>query len=143
MLYLHPAVQFAATMLALYVIYTGLQRFRSLHLHARALFNWKRHVSLGMLVLLLWSMGLIGGFVVTRNVWYTNFITGLHADVALMMCPLIVVGFSTGYYLYRFKKKRILLPLIHGLNNTILFLLAIYQVYSGWQVLQKFVLESA
>jgi len=59
------------------------------------------------------------------------------------MCPLIVVGFSTGYYLYRFKKKRILLPLIHGLNNTILFLLAIYQVYSGWQVLQKFVLESA
>jgi hypothetical protein len=143
MLYLHPAVQFASTMLALYVIYSGVQRFRSLHLHTRASFAWKRHVWMGMLVLLLWSIGLIGGFVVTRNVWYTNFITGVHAKVAVGMCPLIVVGFATGFYLNRFKKKRKLLPLIHGLNNACLFLLAMYQVYSGWLVMQKFVLESA
>lgn len=143
MLYLHPAIQFMSTMLAIYVIYTGIQRFRMLHLHMRAAFIWKRHVSLGTVVLLLWSMGLIGGFVITRNVWYTNFITGLHAKVAVVMCPLIAICFATGSYMNRVKKKRILLPLIHGINNTILFTLAIYQVYNGWQVMQKFVLESA
>lgn len=142
MLYLHPAVQLASTMLAIYVIYTGIHRFRSLHLHTRTIFNWKRHVWLGMLVLLLWSIGLIAGFVVTRNVWYTNYITGAHAKVAVLMCPLIAFGFATGFYLNRFKKKRKLLPLLHGLNNTCLFLLAMYQVYSGWLVMQKFVLES-
>lgn len=142
MLYLHPVIQFVSTMLALYVIYTGIQRFRSLHLHTRTAFSWKWHVSLGILVLLLWSMGLVGGFVVTRNVWYTNFITGLHANVAVVMCPLIVFGFVTGFYMNRVKKKRILLPLIHGLNNTFLFLLAIHQIYSGWLVMQKFVLDS-
>jgi hypothetical protein len=143
MLYIHPAIQFASTMLAIYVIYSGIQRFRALHLNTRAIFKWKRHVSLGMIVLLLWVMGLIGGFVVTRNVWYTNYITGLHARVAVVMCPLIVIGFVTGFYMNRVKKKRILLPLIHGANNSILFLLALYQIYSGWQVLHKFVLESA
>lgn len=143
MLYLHPTIQFISTMLAIYVIYTGMQRFRLLHLHTRVAFHWKRHVSLGTMVLLLWAIGLVGGFAVTRNVWYTNFIMGLHAKVAVMMCPLIIVGFATGIYMNWVKKKRTLLPLIHGLNNTFLFLLAIYQLYSGWQVLQKFVLESA
>ena len=142
MLYLHPAVQFVATMLAMYVIYTGIQRFRLLHLRTRVTFGWKRHVSLGAVVLLLWSIGLAGGFVVTRNFWYTNFITGLHAKTAVAMCPLIVVGFVTGFHMNRVKKKRFFLPLIHGANNTVLLLLSIYQVYSGWQVMQKFVLES-
>jgi len=142
MLYLHPVVQFLATVLAMYVIYTGLQRFRSLHLHTKATFNWKRHVSLGIPVLLLWLIGLVGGFVVTRNVWYTNFITGYHAKAAVVMCPLIVIGMVTGFYMNRVKKRRSLLPLIHGLNNTMLLLLAIYQTYSGWQVLQKFVIGS-
>jgi len=142
LLYLHPAVQFTATILAIYVIYTGIQRFRMLHLRNRTIFPWKRHVSMGSVVLLLWSIGLIGGFVVTRNVWYTNFITGLHARVAVVMCPLIVIGMVTGFYMNRVKKRRSLLPLIHGLNNTILLLLAIYQTYSGWQVLQKFVIGS-
>lgn len=143
MLYLHPAVQFVSTVLATYVIYTGIQRIRSLHLRTRTTFNWKRHVLFGMLVLLLWSVGFAGGFFVTRNVWYSNFITGLHASVAVVMCPLIAIGFVTGFYMNRVKKKRILLPLIHGANNTILFLLAVYQVYSGWLVMQKFVLDSA
>jgi len=143
MLYLHPTVQFAATILAIYVIYTGLQRFRMLHLRNRAAFSWKLHVSMGSAVILLWSIGLVGGFVVTRDVWYTNFITGLHAKIAVVMCPLIVIGFATGFHMNRVKRKRILLPLIHGFNNTILFFLAIYQIYSGWQVMQKFVLESA
>jgi tellurite resistance protein TehA-like permease len=130
-------------MLAIYVIYTGMQRFRFLHLHIKAKFAWKQHVSLGTVALLLWSIGLAGGFVITRNVWYTNFITGLHAKVAVAMCPLIVVGFATGIYMNRVRKKRVVLPLVHGINNTILFLLAICQIYSGWQVMQKFVIESA
>ena len=143
MLYLHPTVQFIATVLALYVIYTGMQRFRLRHLHMRATFHWKRHVLLGTMVLLLCDIGLVGGLVVTRNVWYTNFIMGLHARVAVMMCPLIVIGFATGFYMNRARKKRLLLPLIHGVNNTLLFLLAIYQLFSGWYVMQKFVIESA
>ena len=142
MLFLHPTAQFITTILAIYVFYTGIQRFRMLHLHTRVTFQWKRHVALGKVVMLLWSIGLIGGFVVTRNVWYTSFITGLHARVAVVMCPLIVVGLVTGFYLNRVRKYRFLLPLIHGVNNTILFLLAIYQLYSGWQAMQKFVLES-
>ena len=85
-------------MLAIYVIYTGIHRFRSLHLHTKTTFYWKRHTWLGMLVLVLWSVGLVGGFVVTRNVWYTNYITGTHAKVAVVMCPLIVFGFATGFY---------------------------------------------
>ena len=143
MLFLHPTAQFVSTILAIYVIYTGIQRFRMHHLHTRVTFHWKRHVSLGIVVLLLWVIGLVGGFMVTRSFWYTTFITGLHAKIAVVMCPLIGIGFATGFYMNRVKKKRMLLPLIHGGNNTILFLLAIYQIYIGWQVLQKFVLESA
>ena len=142
-LYLHPAVQFVASGLAIYVLFTGMQRFRRLHLHHKAAFNWKRHVLLGWVALLLWSIGLIGGFVVTRDVWYTNFITGLHAKVGVAMGPLLAIGFGTGLYMHRVKRKRTLLPLIHGANNTLLCLLAAYQVYSGWPVMQKFVLDSS
>ena len=47
MLVIHPIIQFSAVMLTLYVFYLVVQRFRSLHLHQKTLFRWKRHVLLG------------------------------------------------------------------------------------------------
>ena len=139
MLYLHPITQCLATILAIYAIYSGIQRFRSAHLHAKTLFKWKRHVWIGILVMVLWPLGFAGGFIITRNFWYTNFITGAHANIGVVMCPMIVVGLLSGIYMNRVKKKRTVLPLIHGVNNALLFLLALFQVYSGWQVLQRLV----
>jgi len=139
MLYLHPVVQIAATVLALYVLSLGLQRFRVLHLHQKTPFLWKRHVALGILSLSALLAGLLLGIVVVQIVWNDFFITGTHGRVGVIMALFILFGLFSGIYLNIRKQKRILLPLFHGLSNVVLLAFSAYQAVTGWAVLERFV----
>ena len=140
MLFLHPVLQLSAILLALYVFFLGVQRFRSLHLKQKAKFNWKRHVLLGKITMLAWLAGMLGGAGMAYITWRGFLITGTHGKVALVMLPLILFGLFSGLYMNRKKKKRTLLPLVHGLNHMIVLALALYQIISGWWVLNAYVL---
>ena len=140
MLFGHPILQALATLTSLYVLYLGLQRFMVLHFKRKASFNWKLHVRLGTIVLLVWLLGLIGGLLVVRIAWQGNFMTGPHARVGVFMGPFLLIGLISGFYMDRKKKRRQALPLIHGLNNLFLIGLAGHQVWTGWRVVQVFLL---
>ena len=135
MLFLHPVFQGLAILLMSYVFYLGIQRFRSKHLHQRAVFQWKRHVLLGEIVLIGLFMGMIGGTTMVYFYWHRIFITGMHALVGLILVPLIIIGFVTGLYLNRKKGKYKILPLFHGVNNLIILYLSFNQIISGLKIL--------
>jgi hypothetical protein len=139
MLLIHPIIQLTATLLALLVLQQGIQRFRSQHLKKKAVFKWKQHVYLGTGVMVLWSVGFVGGLAVVRNYWYAMFITGTHARVGIVMLAFMLIGLVSGWIMHGRKQRRKVLPLIHGVNNLVLVLLALFQVYNGWQVLNAFV----
>jgi hypothetical protein len=139
MLYLHPLLQLCLTLLSLFVFYLGIQRFRSLHLGKQTVFPRKRHILLGKIVLGGWYLGMAGGVYMTKTYWHRNFITGDHAVIAATMAPLIALGIISGLYLEFSPRKRILLPLLHGIINTICVVLALWQIFEGWEVLQHFV----
>ena len=140
MLVIHPIIQFSAVMLTLYVFYLGVQRFWSLHLHQKTLFRWKRHVLLGKIALLVLSGGMIGGMTMVYLYWRGFLITGSHGRVALVMTPFIIFGAASGLYMNRKKKKRKALPMIHGLINLVILILALTQVVTGWRVYMLLVL---
>ncbi len=137
---IHPVVQFSATLLALYVLYLGFQRFRILHLKQKAHFPWKRHVLLGKIVIGTWLIGLINGITMVYIYWHTPFATGIHAKIALIILPVALFVMFSGLYLDRVRQKRRLLPVIHGITNLALLILALIQVFTGWQVFESYVL---
>jgi nitric oxide reductase large subunit len=136
----HPVIQFSTILLALYVFYLGVQRFRTLHLKQKTLFRWKRHVVLGEIALGALLSGMLAGMTVVYVYWHGFLITGTHGKVALMMLPFILFGLFSGLYMNRKRRHRRLLPLVHSLNNLILLVLALTQVVSGWWVYRAFVL---
>jgi predicted MFS family arabinose efflux permease len=140
LLFIHPIIQLSAVMLTLYVFYLGVQRFRSLHLPQKTLFRWNRHVLLGKISLLALLGGMMGGM--TMVYLYLNgfLMTGIHGKVAFVMIPFIVFGGMTGIYMDRNKNKRTGLPLIHGLSNLVVLILALTQVVTGWRVYMLLVL---
>ena len=140
MLSIHPIIMFVATLLALYVFGLSIQRFRFLHLKQKAVFNWKRHVLLGEIVMITWLGGLLGGAGITYVTWHGFLITGTHGKVAMVMLPLILFGLFSGLYLNYKKGKRMLLPILHGINNLVVLILSLYQVSSGWWVYDAYIL---
>jgi hypothetical protein len=140
MLAFHPIIQLLAISLFLYVFFLGIQRFRSLYLHKKTAFKWKRHVVLGEIALGTLFLGLLGGMTMVYLYWRGFFITGGHGKVALVMAPLILFGFASGVYMNIKKKQRRILPLLHGINNLVVLILALTQAYSGWWVYRTFVL---
>ena len=140
MLSVHPVIQFSAILLALYVFYLGIQRFRSIHLKQKTLFRWKRHVVLGEIALGALLTGMLAGMTVVYVYWHGFLITGTHGKVAFVMLPFILFGLFSGLYMNRKRRHRRLLPLVHSLNNLILLILALTQVASGWLVYRAFVL---
>lgn len=127
-------------MLTLYVFYLGIQRVRSLHLHHKTLFRWKRHVLLGKIALLAMLGGMIGGMTMAYLYWRGFLTTGFHGRVALVMTPFIIFGAASGLYMNRKKKKRKALPMIHGLINLVILILVLTQAVTGWRVYMMFVL---
>jgi hypothetical protein len=141
MLWIHPIIQVCAIVLAWYVFYLGTQRFRFLHLHQEAAFKWRRHVVLGGIALGVLLAGIAGGMTMVHMHWRGFLITGIHGDMGLfIMAPFTVSGTGTGLYMNYRKKKRRILPLIHGLNNLIVLIFAFVQIVTGWGVLKTFVL---
>ncbi|HHD64769.1 MAG TPA: DUF4079 domain-containing protein [Desulfobulbaceae bacterium] len=140
MLIIHPILQSVTTLLALYVLLLGAGRFRRLHLRQRSLFKWQRHVWLGTVTLLLWFFGLVFGLVMVKVYWHGFFITGNHGKRLVIFLPLLLFGLISGWYMHTHKKKRIILPLIHGSANLLLIILALLQAKTGWQVYKDFVL---
>jgi nitric oxide reductase large subunit len=140
LLVIHPIIQLSAVVLTLYVFCLGVQRFRSLHLHQKTLFRWKRHVLLGKIALLALLGGMMGGMTMVYFYLHGFLITGVHGKVAFVMTIFIIFGGTSGLYMDRNKKKRTALPLIHGLSNLVLLILALTQVVTGWTVYTLLVL---
>jgi nitric oxide reductase large subunit len=140
LLVIHPIIQLSAVVLTLYVFCLGVQRFRSLHLHQKTLFRWKRHVLLGKIALLALLGGMMGGMTMVYFYLHGFLITGVHGKVAFVMTIFIIFGGTSGLYMDRNKKKRTALPLIHGLSNLVLLILALTQVVTGWRVYTLLVL---
>jgi hypothetical protein len=129
---IHPIVQLMAIGVTLYAFYLGVQRFRFLHLHHKAVFMWKRHVAFGEIALFAVLAGMVGGMAVVYVYWRRLFITGTHSTVALVMVPFIIFGIVSGVYMNRRREDRRILPVVHGLNNLVVMVLALTQVVSGF-----------
>ena len=85
-------------------------------------------------------VGIVGGMAMVYFYWYGFLITGTHGKVALVMVPFVIFGLASGLYMNHNKKKRKILPFVHGLSNLILLILALTQLVSGWWVYKAFVL---
>lgn len=131
LLFIHPVMQLLATLAALYVLYLGWLRFKSLHLGRPTSFPRRRHAIWGAAVLLVWLAGFWGGLLTVDFLWGARLVTPLHGPVAVACLPLIIIGLITGWILYRRPAPRRALPLVHGINNLALVILALVQVYSG------------
>jgi len=140
MFYIHPALQFTGILFALFVFKLGIARFRMIHLKQKIRFKWKQHVRFGISATIIWLTGILGGLYIVKTSWYSFMITGLHAKIGLLMMPFILFAFVTGIYMDKNKKKRTVLPLVHGIFNTALLILAFVQIYTGVAVYRTYVL---
>lgn len=140
MFLIHPVLQFAGLFCAVYVWWRGVQRFRMQHLrHKKIGFQWKRHVRFGLVAMMIWLIGTIVALYVVKTNWHAFFVTGLHGKLGLATVPFILFALGSGFYMDRRKRKRKVLPLVHGIANTMLLLLALIQLYTGIWVYQDFV----
>ena len=139
LLSIHPAAQFTAILLAYYAAYLGLQRTQSLHFGKTAKFQRQRHVITGAIALIAMLGGIGAGFImVARFLQHPDI--GLHEIIAKTLLPLLLFGLCSGFYLYFKPGKRKIIPVIHALNNLLILLLVLVQIFTGWQVYQRYVL---
>jgi uncharacterized membrane protein len=87
-----------------------------------------------------WLAGMVGGASIAYLTWHGFLVTGTHGKVALVILPLILFGLFSGLYMNRKKKMREFLPLVHGLINLTVLVLALYQITTGWWVYNVYVL---
>ena len=140
LLFVHPLVQMIAIVLVGYTFVLGLQRFRSKHLRQPVSFAWQRHVWLGSTALLTLTGGVAAGLLIVFLFWHRLLLTGLHGRSAIVLLPFLLFGLISGWRLHTVKRKRTVLPIIHGINNTVVLGLCLLQIASGIAVLRKFVL---
>ena len=140
MFIIHPTFQFAGIVIALYVMKLGVSRFQMVHLKQKTRFNWKQHVRFGIAATTIWLIGIFGGLYTVKTSWYGMLITGSHAKIGLLMIPFILFAVGSGLYMDRKKRKRIALPLIHAICNTVMLFLALTQIYTGIEVYRTYVL---
>jgi hypothetical protein len=96
-------------------------------------------VALGETALGILLAGMVGGIAVVYITWHGLFITGIHGMVALVMAPFIIFGLVSGLHMNHTKRKRRILPFVHGLNNLVVLVMAISQIISGSWVYKVFV----
>ena len=136
----HPILQSLAILIALYALRLGVPRFLLMHLKKKVHFDWQQHVRVGAIGLVLLFLGMLGGLYVVKTNWGGVLLTGSHAFVALFLLPLILFGLGSGAYMDSSKRRRRVLPLLHGICNTLIILLALSQVYTGVHVYRTYVL---
>ena len=139
MLLIHPAMQLVGILLAIVTFLTGLQRFRSLHLHRRTKFPWRLHVLLGKISLMMLMAGMGLGLGMARYHWGQNLMTMGHGKTGLVILPFLLFGLVSGVTLDGKVKERQVLRVLHGVSNTILLLLLLNQARSGLRVYMTFV----
>jgi VIT1/CCC1 family predicted Fe2+/Mn2+ transporter len=140
MIILHAVLQCLSTLAAAYAFYLGIARFRTLHMGRKAAFKWKRHVWVGSFALILMFVGGLLGMMPVYLYWNRFLTAGLHAAIGMAMMPLMLFGLVSGYFMNRDKKKRPTLALVHGINNLLVSMLAIWQIKTGLQVYALYVL---
>lgn len=140
MFIVHPIFQSLGILSAICVLLLGISRFRMVHLKQKVRFNWKGHVRFGKISLAIWLFGIVGGLYTVKSSWHSILITGNHANIGLLMIPFILFALVSGIYMDRKKRKRKMLPLIHGICNSIMLILALSQVFTGVQVYRMYVL---
>jgi len=140
MFLIHPIFESVGILITLYAMKLGISRFRMVHFKKKTRFNWKHHVRFGIIATTILLIGLFGGLYIVKTRWYDFFITGYHAKIGLLMIPFILFAIGSGIYMDKKKKKRILLPLIHAIFNTVLLFLALLQIYTGVDVYRTYVL---
>ena len=92
---------------------------------------------MGTLGLLLWTAGAFG-FYATHSLFGATHITGGHAFMAWPIMALSVLGLITGGIMNKYKKKRFWLPLLHGVGNTVLIILVLYECWTGSELYEAF-----
>lgn len=139
-MWIHPVLQLIATAIGCYVFYLGFRRFIIKHFNKIGVFNWKKHVYWGKVAIILWVIGLGVGLLFAWVGWNTILITDWHYIGAFAIIPVAAGGFISGHILDKYKKRRKLLPLFHGLNNLILMLLVLFQLYTGILIIRDYLL---
>ena len=139
LLSIHPAAQFMAILLAYYAAYLGMQRTQSLHFAKTVKFQRQRHVITGAIALIAMLGGIGAGFIMVARLPHHPDI-GLHEIIAKTLLPLLLFGLCSGLYLYFKPEKQKIIPVIHALNNLLILLLVLVQIFTGWQVYQRYVL---
>ncbi len=139
MILLHAVLQCLSVLAAAYAFYLGIARFRTLHLGRKAAFKWKRHVWAGSFALILMFVGGLLGMMLVYLYWNRFLMAGLHAAIGMAMMPLMLFGLVSGYFMNRDKKSRPTLALVHGINNLLVIILAIWQIKTGLQVYALYV----
>ena len=134
--FIHPVLQACITLLGLYVLWLGWARFCALHLDKRVPFQWKLHVRLGTLVLAVWALGALAGLGMAHAFFGSFFVSGTHAAVGMLTLPFIAFSLYSGHRLDTVKKRRLLLPLAHGVNNAILIGLCVWQAWTGYELVK-------
>ena len=138
---IHPLLQLCAILLAYYAGYLGLQRVRSLHFGQLVRFQRERHVLAGAVSLLALLGGFAGGLIIAARFLHVEHGHGeLHKEVAFILLPFLAIGIFTGFILYFFPGKRKILPAVHGINNLIILVLVLVQIYTGLHLFQVHVL---
>lgn len=140
MFLIHPIWQSVGIMTVIYVWGLGFSRFRSQHLNQKVRFDWKRHVRFGLIGTSVWLAGICGGLYMVKSSWYGFLITGVHGKTGILLIPFIFFAMGSGLYMDRKKKKRKILPLVHGISNTMMLLLALSQIYTGVMVYREYVM---
>lgn len=133
--YAHPLVQFLALALMIYVLYLGKNRFLSLHCGKRCPFAWKNHVRFGTWSMAAMLLGGIGGLVAAGIIWGVNFTNAVHAWQGMAIMALIASGYASGLALDKKIRHTALFTAFHGLNNLILIALALWAMYTGWEII--------
>ncbi|MGA1839451.1 MAG: hypothetical protein ACMUIU_02410 [bacterium] len=96
-------------------------------------------MTLGIISLVAMFAGFWGGALIVYLYWGGTKITGLHSSIAFFMLPFLFFGLFTGLYMHKIKKNRKLLPLVHGIGNLFLLILAFVQIVTGWGVYINFI----
>ncbi len=136
-MYFHPVWQMAASLIALYALWLGWARVRSLHLGRAASFKRRRHIIWGQTAIYAWLAGVAGGMIQAHEYWNGWLKTGGHAWVGMIMTALMAWGLASGLYMARRPERRTVLPLLHGIGNAGLVGLALVQFFSGRTLLEQ------
>ena len=137
---IHPAAQLGATLLAFYAAYLGFQRTLSLHYNKQTKFFRRQHAIIGFIGLFSMVGGTAAG-VYMVNRYLLNPDMGLHKAVAMILLPLGLFGIISGLILYLKPGPRKYLPAIHGINNVIVLLLGLAQIFTGIKAYLQYVLR--